>query len=142
MSARRSTGVILIASGSIGLFIGLVLSASLAGAICGVPMIIVCIIMMIWGYLMKAKDEELKGEMLAERLLHTQAVASGVNLCPKCKSATHASIPTCSSCGYEFVRPTAPTVSGIDPAEIAATTKVVRQAVDPAANKPLEDEHF
>jgi hypothetical protein len=127
MSARRSTGVILIASGSIGIFIGLVLSATGLGAICGIPMVLVCIIMVIWGYLMKAKDQAIKDEQLAERMLMTQAVASGVNLCPKCKTPNQNTSQFCSSCGFQFAhigdgRP----VSAVDPADAALRNKQVR----------------
>ena len=124
MSTRRSTGVILIASGSIGLFIGLVLSASMVGAICGIPLILVCIPMMIWGYLMKAKDKEIKEEQFAERMLQTQAVASGINLCPQCRTPNQNTNPACSRCGFRFVPLGNPQpISAVDPTEISFRAK-------------------
>jgi hypothetical protein len=149
MSARRSTGVMLIASGSIGIVIGLVLSASVVGALCGVPMIIVCGIMIIWGYLMKAKDQNIKDEQLTERMLMTQAVASGVNLCPKCRTPNHASVPICSGCGFELVRvgdprpisAVEPTNTASDPVVAAFQGKRIKDAKDFVI--PVEeDEHW
>lgn len=103
MSARRSTGVLLIASGSIGITVGFLLSITGIGAICGIPLVLVCIPMMIWGYLMKAKDQEIKDERFSERMLQTQAVASGINICPQCRNPNQNTSPFCSGCGHRFV---------------------------------------
>jgi hypothetical protein len=136
VSARRTTGVILIASGGIGITIGFALTATGVGAVCGIPLILLGIITIIWGYLMKAKDKALREERLGERMLMTQAVASGVNLCPKCKTPNSAFNPRCSGCGFEFVplgdpRP----ISAIDPADAALKIKQVNDwrtpVVDP-----------
>ena len=131
MSTRRSTGVFLIATGWIGVFIGLVISVSLVGAICGVPLILVCIPIMIWGYLMKAKDQELKDEKFNERMLLTQATASGINICPQCKTPNKNTNPTCSGCGYRFV-PTGnlQPLSVADPIEFAHSSKQVKNFTD------------
>ena len=139
MASRRSTGVILIASGSIGIFIGIVLSATGIGAICGIPMVIVCIIMVIWGYLMKAKDQAIKDENLTERMLMTQAVASGVNLCPRCKTPNPQTSGFCAGCGFEFVRLGNPQpISAVDPAEAALRSKQMKNS----RNSVFEDEDW
>src|ERR1043166_1936699 len=100
MSARRSGGVFLIASGSIGLTICLAISATGFGAICGIPVGLVCIVMIIWGYLMKAKDKEIREERLGERMLLTQAIASGVSLCPQCRVPNPMTNRACATCGF------------------------------------------
>lgn len=140
MSTRRSTGVILIASGSIGLFIGLVLSASFVGAICGVPLILVCIPMMIWGYLMKAKDKEIKEEQFAERMLMTQAVASGINICPQCKTPNQNTNPACLGCGFRFAPLGDPQpVSAIDPTEISFRARQIDDRKKPIIESDSAD---
>lgn len=127
MSARRSTGVLLIASGSIGTFVGFLLSVTGIGALCGVPLILVCIPMTIWGYLMKAKHQALKDEELTERMLHTQAVASGVNICHRCKAPNHMSNPSCATCGFDFMPAGNPRpISAVDPTEVALRSKQMK----------------
>lgn len=124
MSARRSGGVIMIASGSIGMLIGFILTGTGIGAICGLPMILVCIIMIIWGYLMKAKDQAIRDDRVAERMLQTQAIASGVNICQRCKTPNPNTFQTCSACGAEFPRIGDPgPISAVDPAELTLITK-------------------
>ena len=127
MSARRSTGVILIASGSIGLVFGIGLSATGIGALCGIPLVLICIPVMIWGYLMKAKDQEIKDERFSERMLQTQAVASGINICPRCKTPNQNINPVCLGCGLRFVPlGSLPPVSVVDPIEVSHRAKQVK----------------
>lgn len=140
MSARRSTGVVLIASGSIGLFIGLVLSASFVGAMCGIPLVLISIILMIWGYLMKAKDQEIKNEQFNERMLLTQAVASGVNICPQCKTPNQKTSSACSGCGYRFIPAGYPEPgSVVNPVEMSHKTKQVKDWNDPIVESNSAD---
>lgn len=138
MSARRSTGVILIASGSVGITVGFLLSITGIGAICGIPIVLVCIPMIIWGYLMKAKDQEIKDERFSERMLQTQAVASGVNLCPQCRNPNKNTSPYCSSCGFRFVPlGNLPPASVVDPIELTHRSKQVKNMTNPV----FEDEN-
>jgi len=83
--------------------------------------------MIIWGYLMKAKDQAIKDERLTERMLMTQAVASGVNLCPKCRAPNPQTSAFCAGCGFGFVPSADPRpVSAIDPADSALRSKQVK----------------
>jgi len=132
MSARRSTGVMLIASGSIGITIGIIISFTGILAICGIPMVLVCIPMVIWGYLMKAKDRDLKDQEFAERMLQTQAVASGVNICPQCRSPNQITSPYCSSCGFAFDPISGPrSISAVDPVEAALLGNQIKNTREP-----------
>lgn len=131
MSARRSTGVILIASGSIGITIGIIISFTGILAICGIPMVLVCIPMIIWGYLMKAKDRDLKDQEFAERMLQTQAVASGVNICPQCRAPNQMTSPYCPSCGFAFYPIGERPISAVHPAEAAMFGKQIKNTREP-----------
>jgi hypothetical protein len=114
----------LIAGGSVGILIGLIISTTLVGAICGIPIVIVSIVMTIQGYLMKAKDQAIKDEKFSERMLQTQAVASGVNICHRCKAANARTNPECANCGQPFMRIGDPQpISAIDPTEVALRAK-------------------
>ena len=103
-------------------------------------MILVCIPMMIWGYIMKAKDRELKNEQFNERMLLTQAVASGINICPQCKTPSKNTNPACSGCGFRFVPlENLQPVSVVDPIESAHTLKQVKNYVDPIIGSDSPD---
>jgi hypothetical protein len=53
--AKENTGIILIVLGFSGLVLGLILSATVLGAVCGIPIVIAALPVIIYGYVQHHK---------------------------------------------------------------------------------------
>lgn len=102
MAARNTGGTMMIAGGWVISSVGFMLSLTGVGAVCGVPMIIASIPVIIWGHVLKSRQAEINEEKFQERILETQATAEGINICPMCKAVTPNTQSNCNACGFEY----------------------------------------
>lgn len=100
------TGTLLIAVGTFGLAIGVGISVTGIGAICGIPLVLISFIPFIWGMVIRAKAKRLKEEEYlqkgVDRIAQLHATSQRLIICPACQTPNENINPKCSACGTEF----------------------------------------
>ncbi len=86
---KDATGTVFIAIGIIGLSVGVGISATGIGAICGIPLVLLAFIPFIWGMLMRAKAKREREESYLRegmnRVTEVHAAAQQILICTVCQ---------------------------------------------------------
>ena len=105
---KGTSAVFLISVGLIGTFLGFLLSATGIGAICGLPMIVVCFVIMLWGFILQnqAKKEHAAQQIQAgvQQVLNQANPQSQMyRQCSKCGANNWANSAVCQTCQASLV---------------------------------------
>lgn len=102
MSAKGVSGSILSTLGWAAIVIGAAVSVTGVGALCGIPLLIVGIVILVSGSLMEKKDNTERTEKYLKQIVQTTAAAQDVVICPSCGTARQNTSPNCPRCGLVY----------------------------------------
>lgn len=105
--AKDATGTIFIAIGIIGLSVGVGISATGIGAICGIPLALLSFIPFIWGMLMRSKAKRMREEIYLQeglnRITQIHATSQQIIVCSICQQPNPNTNAVCINCRTSFV---------------------------------------